>query len=491
MFNKLKYFGMTALMAVIMVLPAKAQINDDYNQDYGSPDHIVKIDRYLDAEVWTNHTDNEFYVGDNIVLNFRTNRDAFVAIYSIDTKGRVNLLFPANQYDDNFVEGGVTYRLPDHNDDFDFVVSGPEGVETIQIIASKERFPIPDWYPTSGIVMDADDRNDFADYINSRYFVRYDGQHFAFDRSSIYVNEWEDYYYHPVYYPDYPNWTVAGNIYIDYPYGASVYINGIYWGITPLYIPRIYVGWHTFTIYDHYGYCWEHDIHITRYNTVVLGRNIVHTSPTIRSKYKQVRDVGYRNPVSNGYPKFDRKKMITVENSYKGTRSGDKKIVASKYDPPTKKRYVRGTTEVVKTNRGYETTGKTFEYDKRTTNSSQYDRNSEKNRYNSSNDSNYKRSTGKSTVERGKYESSKRQSTSKSGEYKRSTGSKSSKSTDKRTKTYEKQNAKKESKSANRQKSSSVKKNDSRKSNDASKGKSSGKSKDSNPKKSSGDKKKR
>ncbi|NOY87893.1 MAG: DUF4384 domain-containing protein [FCB group bacterium] len=359
MFTKiLKTTVMSVLLASILPFLAKADNTQDYSQYYDR----VKIDRYLDVQVWPNHSDGDYFIGDNIVINFRTNRDAFVAIYSVDSKGRVDLLFPSDPDEDNFIKGGVTHRLPNGNDDFDLVVSGPEGVENIQIIASRERFPIPDWYPASGLqVGDDQDRLDFMDYVNSRYFVRYDGQRFAYDRSAININEWEQDYYRPVYYPDYPDWTIRGNVYIDYPYGGTVYINGIYWGVAPLYIPSIYVGWQTFTIYDPYGYCWESDVYISRYNTVVLGRTVIQTSPRVVSKYKKVRMAGYRNPLKNGYPHFKTKRMVTKSSrTYVSGKTRAGKSATITY----KKKYVYGSTKLVKTSRGYETKG-VFSRDKR------------------------------------------------------------------------------------------------------------------------------
>ena len=362
-------FSMTALAVVIAALSAQAQNNlarvydDSDNEDYTADQYYnnVKIDRYLDIDVWTNHPDGEFYVGDKVTIDFRTNRDAFVAIYTVDSKGRVNLLFPTGPSDDNFVRGGETYQIPGGGDDFDLVVTGPEGTENIQAIASRERFPIPDWYPTSGLVLDRDDRFDFMDYVNGRFFVGYDGQRFAFDRSAMYVDQWEDNYYRPVYYPDYPAWTLTGNVYIDYPWGGTVYVNGVYWGIAPLYIPRIFVGWHTLTIYDRYGYCWEHDVHITRYNTVVLNRNVIHTSSQAVSKYKEVRTIGYRDPVKNGYPKYKTADVFRPEGKVVATNPGSKTVG----DVILSKKHVRGTSEVIRTDRGYETAGSTLSDSKR------------------------------------------------------------------------------------------------------------------------------
>lgn len=356
---------MTAVLAVVSIPLASAQqIAKDYNdEEYRDVDR-TRIDRYLDVEIWPNHSDGEYYDGDNVVLHYRTNRDAFVVIYSIDSRGRINLLFPSEPGEDNYVKAGVTYRLPDGLDDFDLVVTGPEGMENIQAIASRERFPVPDWYPTSGLICDWDDRHEYMDYLNERYFVRYDGQRFAYDRTAIYVNEWEEYYFQPVYYPNYYPWTVYGNAYIDYPFGASVYIDGFYWGYTPLYIPYLYAGWHTFTVYDNYGYCWESGIHVTRYHSVVLGHEVIRTSPTVVSKYKEVRFAGYRNPATNGYPNYKQKEKaimraasVSSKTAAKGDKSASKKTAA--FLAGTKK-HVRGSTKLVKTERGYETTGAVY-----------------------------------------------------------------------------------------------------------------------------------
>jgi hypothetical protein len=360
--NLIRMLVMTALGLVISVVPALSQnITQDYgNDEYPNADR-ARIDQYLDVEVWTNHSDGEYYEGDNIVISYRTNRDAFVAIYSIDSRDRVSLLFPSEPDQDNFVRGGVTYRLPDGLDDFDLVVTGPEGVENIQIIASREKFTIPDWYPTSGLICDWDDRYEYMDYLNDRYFVRYGGQRFAYDRAAIYIDEWEPYYFRPVYYPAYHNWTVCGNMYIDYPIGATVYIDGFYWGCAPLYIPRIYVGWHTITIYDYYGYCWESDFHITRYHTAVLGHKVIHTSPTVVSKYKEVRYSGYRDPVTSGYPDFKEKHKAIVKSAsmkLEGDVTGDASLSKETRTIFTGvKKHVQGSAKLVKTERGYETVG--------------------------------------------------------------------------------------------------------------------------------------
>jgi hypothetical protein len=362
----LKSGWMIALAAMVLWAPVAAQndqdeerSNDsenfqrhDRDQDNSQYETPARIDRYLDVQVWPNRDDGEYYAGDNIVLNFRANRDCFVAVYSVDSRGRVNLLFPSDPSDDNFITGGVTYKLPSGNDKYDLVVNGPKGRENIQIIASRERFPIPNWYNNSGLVFDGDDRDEYMDGLNTRYFVRYPGQRFAYDRAVAFVSEWEPDYYRPIYSPFYPDWAVYGNMYVDYPWGGSIYLDGIYWGVAPLYVPRLVVGWHVITVYDPWNYCWESD------NTVIK------TTRVFDSRFKDVRESRWRDPVRNGYPDFKAGGNIgkTPRGSASGAVSGfDKNTklgpVAIDDFRPLPKKYVRGDAALVKTDRGYETRG--------------------------------------------------------------------------------------------------------------------------------------
>lgn len=370
--KNLKSLMLLLVMGLFTLTSAAAQeLQKEYDTDEQQMDRPegedyydrVRIDRYLNVEIWTDHEDDEYYEGDRVKFYFRVSRDAFVAIYSIDSKGRVNLLFPGYHDQDNYVTGGVTHSLPGRNDDYDLIVNGPDGVENVQIIASREPFPIPDWYDNSGLFCDWDDRHEYMDWVNGQYFVKYDGQRFAYDRTALYVYEWEPNYFRPIYRPYYPNWTVCGNVYVDYWPGSSIYIDGIFWGITPCYIPRIYVGWHTFTIYDYYNYCWEYDVHVTRYNTVVLDQTIIVTQPTVRSKFKTVRFAGYQEPTKAGYADFDnRMKVIKNSGAWK-TESAGKIVVNSKEVERTKveytaeKKFVQGSAKVVKTERGIESAG--------------------------------------------------------------------------------------------------------------------------------------
>ncbi len=245
----------------------------------------------LDIDIWIDNDDGIYYEGEEITIYFRANYDCYVALYSIDTRGYVSLLSPTNYRDNGFIQGGETYAIPGSYDEYDLIVSGPEGIEHIQAIASFEELDIPDWFDGSPLKVDTeDDREDFIEYVNNRYFdCRGRECERAFDYTSIYVKK-QGYYYKPVYYPttwyDTPYYSM---VYFDYPYGAEIYIDGLYFGIAPLWIPRVMFGWRYVTIYDHYGHCWEQNIHFEHNQTIYLDRTRVKTTRSTVSRFKDVR----------------------------------------------------------------------------------------------------------------------------------------------------------------------------------------------------------
>lgn len=311
---------MLAGVLPLMAAPVNAGIVQyDRDIDYSS---YIKYDRFLDVEIWTD--DDEYYQGDNIYISFQADQDCYVAIYNIDTHGRVNLLYPADQYDEAWIEGGAVYRIPDRYDDYDLTVQGPEGVEYLQIVASRKPFVIPDWYESSDLILD-DDPFDFMDFINATYFLSDHNIKRAFDVTSFRVMEWHRHYFRPVHvyhhydYYSHWDWGLYGAMYIDYPFGATIYIDGAYWGIAPLFIPRIYYGWHYITVYDRYGYCWEDRISVVRRKSIVLDNTVIRTRPNVKSRFKEVRGKAYLDPVKNGYPEYQ--KQVREKKSYKPVAS--------------------------------------------------------------------------------------------------------------------------------------------------------------------------
>lgn len=93
--------------------------------------------RNLRVDVWVDGgNDATFFTGETVTLHFRTNRDAYVLLYDIDTEGNVQRLYPRSRRDEQLVEGGVIYTVPNMRAGYRLVASGPEGYEYVGAVAS-------------------------------------------------------------------------------------------------------------------------------------------------------------------------------------------------------------------------------------------------------------------------------------------------------------------------------------------------------------------
>lgn len=80
--------------------------------------------------------------GESVVLTVKTTQDAYIWVFDTGTSGRVHQLFPNEYAADNFVRAGNSLTLPGAQDDYQFVVSQPAGVELITVIASPDNKPL-------------------------------------------------------------------------------------------------------------------------------------------------------------------------------------------------------------------------------------------------------------------------------------------------------------------------------------------------------------
>lgn len=92
----------------------------------------------LNVDIWVDKEEAIYYTTENLKIFFQTDQDCYVAVYDIEVGGREYLLFPL-EGENGWVEAGKTYELPTKTADYDYVISGPEGIETIVVVGSRER----------------------------------------------------------------------------------------------------------------------------------------------------------------------------------------------------------------------------------------------------------------------------------------------------------------------------------------------------------------
>jgi hypothetical protein len=210
--------------------------------------------------------DGVYHPGEPIRIFFEVTRDCYVVLYDLDTRGRLHILFPFDPWQDNFVRAGRVHELPGDWDNFDLAVEGPTGTEYIQALASPYPFDLPDWpiyinspgyYPSTcpdPELRDFRAGGDHLAYIHTvnrklthrhwhycatdlaRFYVHRRPMPRPSSRRYIHIDPWPDVYY--------------GEIYIGWPIGVRIYIDGVFIGIAPCYVPRLPFGYHRIRCYD-------------------------------------------------------------------------------------------------------------------------------------------------------------------------------------------------------------------------------------------------
>jgi hypothetical protein len=85
-------------------------------------------------------SDDIYRQGDGVRVTFRSDVDAYVTIFRVDTDGRVRLLFPQDPWDDNFARGDRRYDVDNRKSGRAFVVDDYPGQGYVFAVASADPF---------------------------------------------------------------------------------------------------------------------------------------------------------------------------------------------------------------------------------------------------------------------------------------------------------------------------------------------------------------
>jgi hypothetical protein len=125
-------------------VPQGGAENVDAVQAQASPPEIA-------VDVWVNREEGGVYrPGESMRIFFRTNSDAHVLVYNIDTEGYIHLVYPYGPSDPLRVDAGRTYRIPARHDPYDLVADGPPGMEFVVAVASRHPFRDLPWFLRGG-----------------------------------------------------------------------------------------------------------------------------------------------------------------------------------------------------------------------------------------------------------------------------------------------------------------------------------------------------
>lgn len=76
----------------------------------------------------------DYPIGARIVVRFRANRDCYLTLLNIGTSGKLTVLFPNALHSDDRILKGRIYEIPSREDEFEYAITGPPGVEILKAI---------------------------------------------------------------------------------------------------------------------------------------------------------------------------------------------------------------------------------------------------------------------------------------------------------------------------------------------------------------------
>jgi hypothetical protein len=245
----MRYLSIFAL-TIIAALCATFATADDLGNRTGDTPNV---------EVWTNKgNDANYYFGEDVAVYFRADQDCYAVVYDIDPAGEVNVLYPSNVSGSTYIAADKVYRIPDYNDDFHMEVSGNSGSENIFAVASYDYINPPDYmkyieydygqdnYYDNNVFITRVSGNlgQFTTQLNNRIA----NEPFVVAHTQFFVDATYRHHEHYRYWDTDP--YNVGSVWIgcDWP-GSEVWIDGVYYGIAPLYLPSIIVGYHWVWVY--------------------------------------------------------------------------------------------------------------------------------------------------------------------------------------------------------------------------------------------------
>lgn len=110
---------------------------------------VNPVETGLNVQVWVNkdasgQRNPVYRKGESIVVGVKTNADAYVYLFNVNANGQIDLFFPNNYEESNFVQAGVTRVFPADGARYTLTVGGPNGQDKLLALASREPLNIDD-----------------------------------------------------------------------------------------------------------------------------------------------------------------------------------------------------------------------------------------------------------------------------------------------------------------------------------------------------------
>ena len=88
----------------------------------------------FNVKVWTDK--KKYQIGEKITFSVKAEENGYLTLLDINPQGEIVVIYPNRFHRDNFIQAGVTYKVPRERDNFALGVSGPAGQERIKAIVT-------------------------------------------------------------------------------------------------------------------------------------------------------------------------------------------------------------------------------------------------------------------------------------------------------------------------------------------------------------------
>lgn len=270
-----RYFALAAL-ALSLAVALVAMGGPAFAAQADVRSVIVNPNQPFQATLWTDRSN--YNPGDRLTAYFQVSKNAYVYLFDIDTTGRVSLIYPNIYSENNYRRANSTYSLPD-NSRYNLTIGGPSGTEQLVLIATPQAIRDVEWIRRSL------EQGTFGPQLN----LSVSAESFMFEVRSVTVtptfgSDWASAYatftvggssswptqpsYPPVVQPQPVRY---GTINVtSQPSGATVFMDGVEQGSTPLTVTGVALGTHDITVVKKGYYTYASQVTVNNAGTYPL-----------------------------------------------------------------------------------------------------------------------------------------------------------------------------------------------------------------------------
>lgn len=108
--------------------------NDTYQEKLEKIVAMEPDDPPFNVKVWT--AKKEYQIGEKIVFNVSSEKSGYLTLFDVGPNGNITVIFPNFKHKDNYIRAGTNYQVPSPDDEFEFDLQGPPGLERVKAIVT-------------------------------------------------------------------------------------------------------------------------------------------------------------------------------------------------------------------------------------------------------------------------------------------------------------------------------------------------------------------